>query len=402
MELVVEDGRVVAECDTAKHPLLSSPKGPSASLVRQHAHLRSQLPAVGATLRLRSRLENALFGWFQEQDYTRTSPPVMTSSDCEGAGEVFKVTESKHSEEPASPAYLTVSAQLHLEALLLGLGKVYSYTPTFRAEDSATNRHLREFWMCEAELPVNALGTEAEQLHELMDVTEELIRSAARVALGLSGQVELRGSASRDAAFLHADSGSSLPEIHRYIGVDSERRWKRITYTEAIEILQAQHDQSSPPPSWSRPKWGDSLSSDQEKYLCTDHFAFPLFVTDYPASMKPFYMRVGSPPSASEAATVACFDLLIPGIGELVGGSLREDRMEVLSSRMEELGLTSPQDEGGIEHPLDWYVSSLRQSGMPPHGGFGIGVERLVMWLAGRDSVRECIPFPRVGRRIRY
>lgn len=417
LEFLVDAGNVVAECDVAAHPILSAPSNPPVALTRQHAHLRAQLPVFAATLRLRSRMENAMAEWFDRAGYTRTNPPVITSSDCEGAGEVFRVIEASANDAataPASeqsssnPAYLTVSAQLHLEALLLGLGRVYSFTPTFRAEDSATNRHLREFWMCEAELPTTSSGSPAEELGEIMDTVEGLIKAAGRAALGLNPSLPSHDAASRDTALLHQETEtSSDPEsgdVQQYVQEDATP-WQRITYTEAIEILQKRSDSSEH--AATKPEWGDPLSSDQEKYLCTDHFSCPTFVTDYPSAQKPFYMRIAD--DCPHGETVKCFDLLVPGIGELVGGSLREDRIEVLDRRMADLNLSSRKQHDNSEGDakidgasLDWYTSSLRRSGLPPHGGFGIGVERLVMWLAKRNSVRDCLPFPRVGKKVRY
>lgn len=352
--------------------------------------------------------------WFDQQEFIRTQPPIITSTDCEGAGEVFRVSDTKDSEEHAAQAYLTVSAQLHLEALLLGLGRVYSFIPTFRAEESATNRHLREFWMCEAELPVEAAESEDQQLEEIMHVVEQLIRHAARTALGMMGTGPRQEAAFRDVEFLHSSQEpmqGSLQELYKYFG-HAEPSWQRISYSRAIEILQERYDEGH----WdegqtARPQWGDSISSEQEKYLCTERFSSPLFVTDYPAALKPFYMRVASEPLIQnfQGKTVKCFDLLVPGIGELVGGSLREDRAEVLQRRMAELRLNKSTKMEKIDigpgvksHALQWYTSSLRRSGMPCHGGFGVGVERLVMWIAKQDSVRDCIPFPRVGRHIKF
>lgn len=401
----------------------------------------------------------AMASFFAQHDFVRTIPPIMTASDCEGAGEVFRVVDESHEaaaataaagagekgKQESNPAYLTVSSQLHLEALMLGLSRVYTFTPAFRAEDSDTNRHLREFWMCEAEL-VTRGETASEELEMLMTFVEDLIKAAAKTTFGeafstveaaqgqgadltpssLESDVSLTATATLDALYLWGleperrrspkdkDEARTAQQEKRSAQLSSfstlasnlspTTRWPRITYTDALKLLESKHSSDQPftrPP----PVWGEGLGSEHEKWLAEEHVCGPLFVVDYPASSKPFYMRLAKEEmeQGDSREIVKNFDLLVPHIGELVGGSLREDSPSVLLSRLKSLHLLPPTaTEVPTEHPLYWYVEELRRNGMGPHGGFGMGVERLVGWLAGRGSVRECIPFPRVGRKVRF
>jgi asparaginyl-tRNA synthetase len=273
--------------------------------------------------------------------------------------------EKRHSFWSESQAYLTVSAQLHLEAITMGLGRAYTLSPSFRAEGSATNRHLSEFWMLEGEQITSHDSSVA--MGEVIDVVEGVIRNA--IIAVIERKELLHQLSSNKKAF---------EEIANYA---TGKRWQRITYTEAIEHLSQQDSPSHNSP----PKWGDSLSSEQERWLARNG---PIFVTDYPSADKPFYMLVNE-----DKKTVACFDLLIPRMGELVGGSLRETRLETLQERIEGI---SQQGQEGISDKLAWYTEDLRKYGCNPHGGFGLGVERLLAWITNTDSVRDVITFPRV------
>ena len=272
----------------------------------------------------------------------------MTSNDCEGAGETFRIAGGgAEGEFFGRRAYLTVSSQLHLEAMAMGLSRVYTLSPCFRAERSQTSRHLAEFWMLEAEWAF------VEQVDELCDVVEGAIRAVV-------------DKLEKDDEVVLADEVKAQ--------MKQRGRWRRITYTTAIQQLR--NEQHTTGQFEFDAEWGKGLSSEHERWLARDG---PVFVTDYPAHIKPFYMRVNP-----DNETVACFDLLVPGVGELVGGSLREDREHKLLERMAGMDLDSFQ----------WYVD-LRRYGGAPHGGFGLGFERLIAWLAGIDNIRECIPFPR-------
>ena len=396
VEMHAEDVHVLASTDLATYPLANvmhstKPDSVAADIVRQASHFKARTLHFGAIQRTRTRMELAMAVWMDQNDFCKVQPPVITSSDCEGGGEIFRVVaESDVAQHPSSKenmtafwsgndAYLTVSAQLHLEAYALGLSRVWSLCPVFRAEGSATNRHLAEFWMLEAEMcwlpSKNALGA-------ILDCTEEVIKSAIRAAWH-------EGRARDDMTFLGATDEHAA---------SIEAPWPRISYTHAVQLLRAQCTEVP------APVWGDSLRSDHERWLAA-HFGMPVFVTDFPSNIKPFYMRENDEqvildetlhPEAAGASrkTVACFDLLVPNVGELVGGSVREERHDMLLQRMEQSGLQSSS--------LTWYIHDLRRYGGPPHGGFGIGMERLLSWLTHTYHVRDLVGFPRVKGPLRH
>ena len=322
----------------------------------------------------------------QRKDFCYAHTPILTSSDCEGAGETFRVTPSSTSQETSTPeftsldpqaeffskpAYLTVSSQLHLEALASSLARVYTLSPCFRAERSQTNRHLAEFWMLEAE------WAWTKEVGDVCGLVEACVKDAlgsgreerALLAKGITEQQERAKS-------LETAAASDL--------------WARMTYTEAISELEQYHASaaSRARPFAFEPKWGHALQSEHERWLSEVLIKGPVFVTDYPSTLKPFYMRMND-----DEKTVACFDLLVPFVGELVGGSLREERLEPLQQRMTSHGLDPAGEEYG------WYVD-LRRYGSAPHGGFGMGLERLVSWASGIENVRECIAMPRWAKRM--
>ncbi|CAO1621990.1 unnamed protein product [Sympodiomycopsis kandeliae] len=389
-EFLITHGQIVGPNDPDTHPILNA-SADALEVFRQNAHLRPRHPVYASILRTRSRLESGMSQWFEENDFIKVNPPIMTASDCEGAGEVFRVTgglkedEGQEDTSGSSQSYLTVSSQLHLEALTSGLGRVYTFTPVFRAEDSATNRHLREFWMCEAEMMTQA-GLAQSELLQVMNIVEQSIKNGVQGVLSRSSaELKLQCNSHEDGV----DYETRISELQHLS--NPQMPWPVMTYTEALESLSKQH--LSEPFTQPPPEWGENLPSEHEKWLARNG---PIFITDYPSSSKPFYMRLND-----DKKTVAAFDLLFPKIGEIAGGSLRENSIQVLLERMTELNLLS---NATIEkdHPLYWYIIELRKFGLPPHGGFGIGMERLVSWITGTDSVRECIPFPRVGRKIRF
>ncbi|EPQ31162.1 uncharacterized protein PFL1_01350 [Pseudozyma flocculosa PF-1] len=414
---------------------------------RRSPHLRSRLPRHGAVLRTRQRLESGMADWFERHDFTKVTCPVLTSSDCEGAGEVFQVvaesdvrslsSSSPSSSSPASapspaglvstslqqrlssfwssaPAYLTVSSQLHLEAIGLGLSRVWTMNPAFRAEGSATNRHLAEFWMLEAELYWTTLGADegnAAALGRLMDCCEGVIKAGIRRALEGSERAQEDMELLAPPAPPPSDGGgraASEGHVEMLRRILLQPSWKRLSYTDAIELLR-RHHHSQPGTGENggvfafEPRWGEGLASEHERYLASPlAFDGPVFVTDFPRSIKAFYMRANDDADAQpqqqqeEAArregTVACFDLLIPKVGELVGGSLREERREVLESRA----------AGGDVSALRWYTDDLRRYGGAPHGGFGLGMERLVAWVSNTENVRDVNTFARTKGPVRF
>ncbi|KAI5858113.1 hypothetical protein BZA05DRAFT_385981 [Tricharina praecox] len=375
-ELVAADVQLLGGADPATYPLQK--KYQTTEYLRTLPHLRPRIPFNAAVLQLRSFMSQTLTSFFAENEFVQCYPPIITSSDCEGAGEVFTVSSNEKGNGHffRTPKYLTVSSQLHLEALAAALPRVWTLSPTFRAEKSDTSRHLSEFYMLEAELSF------IETLDPLLNVTEDMIR---RLVSALK--------TSRIGQDILALSGDMMPELEaRWEGLVQPGGWKRLTYLSAIEVLQAAEEQGKVEFQFPA-RWGESLQSEHEKYLAGRYG--PVFVTDYPREIKPFYML----PSHGDARTVACFDLLFPVVGELIGGSLREHRYEELVQNMRSHGLISGDGDAGIEQSgLRWYTD-LRKYGSSPHGGFGMGMDRLICYLSGVGNIRDVVAFPRwVGR----
>ncbi|WLF81513.1 asparaginyl-tRNA synthetase [Lodderomyces elongisporus] len=332
-------------------------KSTSMQFLRTLPALKHRTSTIASFYRLRSFLETQMIDFFNINDFTKVTPPIITSSDCEGAGETFKIAESANFFEKTT--YLTVSTQLHIEALAMALNRVWTLTPCFRAENSNTTRHLCEFWMLEAEI------SHVEDLEQLLNFTEDMIKYSTRKLID-SKKEYLRG------VYLEEELVQS-----RWAAITKQEKWPRMTYTDAIEYLNKSRKDSE-----EKLEFGDSLSLEHEKYLAKDG---PIFITDYPAEMKPFYM-LKSAKFDPEKPTVACYDLLFPDFGELAGGSLREHNYEELVESMGKHGMDVEE--------MDWYTT-LRKNGTIPHGGFGMGWERFVTYLSGHDNVKDVIPFPR-------
>ncbi|CBQ69037.1 related to Asparaginyl-tRNA synthetase [Sporisorium reilianum SRZ2] len=387
VELDVSSVQVLSACDLS-YPLAAvqmqhnstavEQGGYAASLSeRRHPHLLGRLPRYAAVARTRQRLEHGMGAFLTSHDFVKVACPILTSSDCEGAGEVFQVVADSdvRAAQPlasfwaGAPAYLTVSSQLHLEAAGLGLGRVWTCNPAFRAEGSATNRHLAEFWMLEVEMYFA-------RLDGILDVTEGMVRAGIRAALAGDEDMELL-----------ADSGHL--DMLRQV-VDGEA-WKRITYAHAFELLA-----HAPTGTFAvAPHADHGLASEHERWLAAR--LGPVFVTHYPLHQKAFYMQRSS--LSSEQTLVECFDLLIPALGELVGGSVREHRPACLAHNLRDLG-----DDGvGGTDRLGWYLEDLKRfGGSVEHAGFGLGLERLLAWVSGTASVKDVVPFPRVKGPIRF
>jgi len=352
-------------------------------------HMRTRVPSNSNLLRLRSDAIAAVTGMFFEKGFTQTHTPIITSSDCEGAGEVFSVaTTQKGSVSEGddgtffkSPKYLTVSSQLHLEALAQSVGNVWTLSPTFRAERSDTARHLNEFYMLEAEISFT------EDMSNVMELAQDTLKSIAQ---------NLRPGMSR--VWDELLKGTNEAELRRRVDGISHYGFPRISYTEAIKMLQSTTHQFQ-----HTPQWGSGLQAEHERFIATEvggqgDADIPVFVTHYPRSIKPFYMLPSGTSDGQE--TVDCFDLLVPETCEIVGGSMREHRLEPLIKSMQVKGLIPPgpilSDENFGE--LKWYID-LRRWGSVPHGGFGLGFDRLLGYLAGVPNIREVVTFPRwVGR----
>lgn len=345
-------------------------------------------PLNSAMLRLRSDSLSVLNEFMSAEKFQQTHPPIITASDCEGAGETFRV-EAGTADDPFSECeqYLTVSSQLHLEAFAQALGNVWTLSPTFRAERSDTSRHLSEFYMLEAEMAF------VDDMDEVMDFIQKMLGYLTQGLSQRSAWKEMdnfrqnpRDPAERQTM---ADLDSRDTLERRWNGLLASERWPRITYTKAIEMLQESRDAFDFAPTWGKP-----LQSEHEKYLA-ERVGFdrarnayvPVFVTHYPQAIKAFYMRQAQE-DPSQGPVFDCFDLIVPDLGELAGGSMREHRLEALMANME-------HHIGRESQALDWYVD-LRRWGSPPHGGFGIGFDRLLSYLTGVKSIRDIVAFPRL------
>lgn len=342
----------------------------SDEFLRGIAHLRPRTNKYGATFRIRSEAGFAVHDFFRKENFAWIHTPVLTGSDCEGAGEMFRVTTlppgiaAMERDFFGKPCSLTVSGQLEAEALALGLGRVYTFGPTFRAEDSNTPRHAAEFWMIEAEFAFV-------QLADLMDLAENLVKHVI-------GHVLEKCAADLALFDKFVDKG-----LVNRLQAMAEESFARVPYAEAVEILAKKNNDFVFPVSF-----GTDLQTEHERYLAEAHFKKPVIVYDYPRDIKAFYMRAND-----DERTVGAMDVLVPRIGELIGGSQREERLDVLEKRMGELG-QNPEDY--------WWYLDLRRFGTVPHAGFGLGFERMLMMLTGITNIRDVIPFPRTPGSLEF
>ncbi|NXB86110.1 SYNM protein, partial [Vidua chalybeata] len=370
MELQAETIHVVGPCDIWSFPLKMKERHPL-EYVRQFPHLRCRNNTLGALLRIRSEATAGIHSFFQDNGYVHIHTPIITSNDCEGAGELFQIeVKAKESAEKTHffnvPAFLTVSGQLHLEVMAGAFTHVFTFGPTFRAENSQSRRHLAEFYMVEAELSFT------ENLQDIMQVMEDLFKTVTSTVLSKCPcDVELFHKYIAPAQkVMHVTGKNCNPVILFFSSC-------RISYSEAVEILK-----QAPQTFTFKPEWGCDLQTEHEKYLVKHCGEVPVFVVNYPYDLKPFYMRDNED---GPQHTVAAVDLLVPGVGELCGGSLREERLPFLESRLQRLGLTDA---------YQWYLD-LRKFGSVPHGGFGMGFERYLQYILGVDNIKDVIPFPR-------
>ena len=360
---------VYGTADPSAYPLQK--KGHSFEFLRDIAHLRVRSNTFGAAFRVRNALAHAIHSFFQERDFIYVQTPIITTSDCEGAGEMFNVTSLNLRDLPRSPdgnidwaqdffgrpAYLTVSGQLEAEIFALSFTKVYTFGPTFRAENSNTPRHLAEFWMIEPEMAFH-------ELEDNMRLAEEFLKFTIRYVLE---------NCREDLEFFNKFVEKTVLGTLEHV---AESSFAHLSYTDAVQALQ---DAGR---TWEfPPEWGRDLQTEHERFLSEEVFKKPVIVTDYPKDIKPFYMRVND-----DNRTVRAMDVLVPRVGEIIGGSQREERYEVLVQRIRETGLD--------EKPYWWYLD-LRRFGSVPHSGFGLGLERMMMYLTGLKNIRDVIPFPR-------
>ncbi|MEM8604237.1 MAG: asparagine--tRNA ligase [Cyanobacteria bacterium P01_H01_bin.121] len=386
VELRATEVKVVGGVDSETYPLQK--KRHSLEFLRTIAHLRPRTNTIGAVMRVRNACATAIHQFFQEQGFLWIHTPILTASDCEGAGELFTVSNLDLENPPRTEqktvdfsqdffgkrAYLTVSGQLEAEIMATAFSNVYTCGPTFRAENSNTSRHLAEFWMVEPEMAFC-------DLEGNMDLAEAFLKSIFQHVLDTCPE---------DLEFFNNRIDKGVLERAKNI---AESEFARITYTEAIALLEQADRQFEFPV-----EWGIDLQSEHERYLAEEKFKKPLIVTDYPAAIKAFYMRLnGEPDSGTEAdkhrQTVAAMDVLAPGIGEIIGGSQREERLDVLEARIKATDL-----------PIEdyWWYLDLRRYGTVPHAGFGLGFERVVQFMTGMANIRDVIPFPRAPMTIDF
>jgi asparaginyl-tRNA synthetase len=375
-EVEVSEIEVFGDADPEKYPLQK--KAHSLEFLREIGHLRPRTNTFGAVFRVRNVLADAVHEFFQSRGFIWVHTPIITSSDCEGAGDLFTVTSFDFENLPRDDngrvdfsqdffgkrAYLTVSGQLEAEFLAMSLGDVYTFGPTFRAENSNTSRHLSEFWMIEPEMAFADLKDD-------MKLAEDFIHFLCKKVL--------QKCESEIGFFEKFYKNTSLKELENL----SEKSFVHISYTEAIKELEKAKDRFEFPV-----KWGADLQSEHERYLTDEVVKGPVIVTDYPKEIKAFYMRLND-----DGKTVAAMDVLVPRIGEIIGGSQREERLGILENRMKEMGISREN--------MEWYLD-LRRYGSAPHAGFGLGFERLVQYITGMHNIRDVIPCPRTPQTIKF
>ena len=394
VEIQVSELEILGDSNPEEYPI--QPKKHSFEFLRENAHLRVRTNTFGAIMRVRSALSFAVHQYFQQNGFFYVNTPIITGSDAEGAGEMFKVTNFEANKAPLTEegnidfskdffgkqTNLTVSGQLEAETYAMALGKVYTFGPTFRAENSNTTRHLAEFWMIEPEVAFNDLDAN-------MDLSEDFIKYVLQYVLD---------NCKDDLEFLDsrlAQEEKSKPQAERSemgllerLKFVVDNNFKRVSYTEAIDILRNSKPNKKKKFQFSIDEWGADLQSEHERYLVEKHFKCPVILFDYPAKIKAFYMRLNE-----DGKTVRAMDVLFPGIGEMVGGSQREERLEVLKEKMAALDI--PEEE------LWWYLDT-RKFGTAVHSGFGLGFERLVLFTTGMSNIRDVIPFPRTPQNAEF
>tara|TARA_R110002073_G_scaffold108336_5_gene243520 strand:+ start:101870 stop:103303 length:1434 start_codon:yes stop_codon:yes gene_type:complete len=394
VEIQVSEIEILGDSNPDEYPI--QPKKHSLEFLRENAHLRVRTNTFSAVMRVRSALSFAVHKYFQENGFNYVNTPIVTGSDAEGAGEMFRVTAFEPNKAPLTEegdvdysqdffgkeTNLTVSGQLEAETFAMALGKVYTFGPTFRAENSNTTRHLAEFWMIEPEVAFMDLDGN-------MDLSEDFIKYVLNDVLE---------TCKDDLAFLDqrlTQEEKSKPQIERsemslleklHFVVDNN--FKRVSYTEAIDILRNSKPNKKKKFQYPINEWGADLQSEHERFLVEKHFKCPVILFDYPASIKAFYMRLND-----DGKTVRAMDVLFPGIGEIAGGSQREERFDILKEKIQAMGID--------EKELWWYLD-LRKFGTAVHSGFGLGFERLVQFTTGMGNIRDVIPFPRTPQNAEF
>lgn len=394
VEVKVKSIEILGDSDPEAFPL--QPKKHSLEFLREIAHLRFRTNTFNAVFKIRHTLSFAIHKFFNDRGFVYLHTPIITASDAEGAGEMFKVTNLDFDNPPRTEdgkvdfkqdffgkaTNLTVSGQLEGELAAMALGEVYTFGPTFRAENSNTTRHLAEFWMIEPEVAFNDLADNAKLAEELLqDVIKYVLKECPDELAFLKDRL-LNEEKSKP------QNERSEMDLIEKLTFCSSGDFERLTYTEAIEILKNCKPNKKKKFKYIINEWGADLQSEHERYLVEKHFKKPVILTDYPKDIKSFYMRMNE-----DGKTVGAMDILFPGIGEIIGGSQREERLDFLEKRMGEMNI--PKDE------LYWYLDT-RKFGTAPHAGFGLGFERLVLFVTGMTNIRDVIPFPRAPKTAEF
>ena len=392
-EIMVSDFEILGESNPEEYPL--QPKKHSLEFLREIAHLRFRTNTFGSVFRIRHAVSFAINDYFNKNGFYLIHTPIITGSDAEGAGEMFRVTNFDLDNMPkgedgkvnsaadffGKETNLTVSGQLEAELAAMGLSKVYTFGPTFRAENSNTSRHLAEFWMIEPEVAFA-------DLNDNMDLAEDCLKYILRYVLDNYGddiEVLRQRRLEEDKNKKQEDRAPDLLEQINFVLNES---FERITYSEAIDILKNSKPNKKGKFEYIIEDWGADLQSEHERFLVEKHFKKPVILTDYPKDIKAFYMRMND-----DSKTVRAMDILFPGIGEIVGGSQREERLDMLQKRMVEMEI-DPEE-------MWWYLET-RKFGSVPHSGFGLGLERLMLFITGMTNVRDVIPFPRTPKNAEF
>tara|TARA_B110001452_G_scaffold261616_1_gene260612 strand:- start:2495 stop:3928 length:1434 start_codon:yes stop_codon:yes gene_type:complete len=393
-EIIVSELNILGECDSEKFPI--QPKKHSFEFLRENAHLRTRTSTFSAIMRLRSSLSFAVHNYFNSNGFYYVNTPIITSSDAEGAGEQFRVTTLNAKNPPLNEnnevdytkdffgkeTSLTVSGQLEAETYAMSLGKVYTFGPTFRAENSNTSRHLSEFWMIEPEVAFMDLNGNMDLAESFLKYLLDYIVKNNINDLEFLEQRLIKEDKSKPQ---NLRSEMTLTDRIKFV-INND--FKRISYTEAFEILKNCKPNKKKKFKYLIENWGADLQSEHERYLVEKHFNCPVIIYDYPAKIKAFYMKLNE-----DNKTVKAMDILFPGIGEIVGGSQREERLDVLNKKMNDLGI-NPEDL--------WWYTDLRKFGTAQHSGFGLGFERLIMFVTGMSNIRDVIPFPRTPQNAEF
>ncbi len=394
VEIKVDEVEVLGDADPEKYPL--QPKRHSLEFLREIAHLRFRTNTFGAVFRIRHALAYAVHKFFNDKGFVYMHTPIITASDAEGAGEMFRVSTLSDIKPPLNEdgavnykedffgkmTNLTVSGQLEAELGAMAFSEVYTFGPTFRAENSNTARHLAEFWMIEPEVAFN-------DLNDNMDLAEEMLKYVIKYALdNCKDDIEFLKTRLLEEEKQKPQNERSELDLMQKLLFCVENDFVRLTYTEAIDILMKSDHQKKKKFQYPVENWGTDLQSEHERYLVEKHFKKPVILTDYPKEIKAFYMRLNE-----DEKTVRAMDILFPGIGEIVGGSQREERFEVLEQKMKDQHI--PVDE------MSWYLDT-RRFGTCPHAGFGLGFERLVLFVTGMTNIRDVIAFPRTPKNCEF